>query len=87
MSDVDSKVANLEKHVAVLQNESGHVSEAIDRLGNRITPMQKQIAEIHKALHGSRGFMAGITVTVSVIWAILITLGIVVWNWLQNIGN
>ena len=95
MSDTDQRVTKLEKQVAVLENESGHVSEDLKTLADRITgmadkkltPMQKQIKEIHASLHGAKGFVAGIVITISVVWAVIATFGIIVWNWLQGTGN
>jgi len=89
--NLEHRVAQLEKEMAVMQNEHEHIDDAINTLGDRITgmndkklaPMQKQLTDIHEALHGSRGFMAGVFLTVSMIWAVFATFGIVIWNWLR----
>ena len=92
MEELKARVSKLEKDVAVLQNENEHVSDALKVLGDRmtaindkkLTPMQKQLTDIHDSLHGSRGFVAGMFMTVGMLWAVVATLGLVIWNWIKT---
>lgn len=92
MSSTEQKVANLEKKVAVLENENEHVSDALTVLSSsitsindkKLTPMQTQLTEIHESLHGSKGFIAGVLITVSIVWTVVATLGYIVWNWVKT---
>ena len=92
MEELKTKVSKLEKDVAVLQNENEHVSDALKVLSNRLTaindkkltPMQEQLSDIHDSLHGSRGFVAGMFMTVGMVWAVVATFGLVVWNYIKG---
>lgn len=92
MPSIEQKVANLEKKVAVLENENEHVSDALTVLSSRITgindkkltPMQTQLQEIHDSLRGSKGFIAGVLITVSIVWTMVATFGYIVWNWVKT---
>lgn len=85
--ELADRIANQDKNLSLMQNDMKHFQGSIELLGDRITPMQKQIKEIHASLHGAKGFVAGIVITISVVWAVMATFGIIVWNWLQSIGN
>ena len=92
MEELKAKVSKLEKDVAVLKNENEHVSDALNVLGDRLTaindkkltPMQKQLTDIHDSLHGSRGFVAGMFMAAGMVWAVVTTFSIIVWNYIKG---
>lgn len=95
MATIEERVSDLERKVDVLENERTHTREALDVLSGRITgivdkkltPMQKQIGEIHTTVQGSKGFIAGVFLTVSVVWGVIATFGLVVWNAFKQGGQ
>ena len=88
---LERRVGQLEKSTALAKQRIDYVEEAMDVIGDRITginekkltPMAKQLNDLHHSIYGSKGFWAGVFMTVSALWAIITTVGVVVWQWVK----
>jgi uncharacterized coiled-coil protein SlyX len=89
---LERRVDELEKQVALLDQHGTHLEQGIQTLGDRITgmndkkltPMSAKIDDLHQSIYGSKGFWAGVFMTVSALWAVIATFGVVIWQWVKS---